>query len=487
MPDWLAKRARLTPQRIGLEAGGEQYTFAQMHRNVAEVAALLAERGVGRGDRVALLLPNGTHFVWTVHALARLGAVSVPLNLRLAAPEMAAQIQEADVSLLVYHSSLAQRAADLAHATRVPILCVDKESTHAPPPTATPFELDRPHTIIFTSGTTGRPKGAMLTFGNHWWSAVGSVLNLGLREGDKWLACVPLFHVSGLSILMRSVIYGIPAVVHERFEPARVNAAIEYGGVTIVSVVSNMLARLLDERGDRPYPPSFRCFLAGGGPVPEILLERCRELGVPVVQTYGLTETASQVVTLAPEDAFRKLGSAGKPLFPVEVRIALEGRDAEPGEAGEILVRGPNVMAGYYKRPEETARALRGGWLHTGDVGYLDDEGFLYVLDRRSDLIISGGENVYPAEVEAALASHPAVAEAAVIGREDADWGAVPVAFVKLRPGRVVTEDELARHCRELLAGYKVPREVRFVDELPRNASGKLVRSALREELSRDG
>lgn len=487
MQDWLAKRAAVTPERTGLEVGGERYTFAQMNREAEKVSSLLSARGVRQGDRIALLLPSGTHFVWTVHAVARVGAISVPLNLRLAAAEMLAQIEDAEVSLLIYHSTLSARAEELMEGCGVPGLCIDTEQGSGMAPRPVPFSLDRTHTIIFTSGTTGRPKGAMLTLGNHWWSAIGSVLNLGLHEGDKWLACVPLFHVSGLSILMRSVIYGIPALVHERFDPARVNAAIDSEGVTIVSVVSSMLARLLAERGSRPYPDTLRCVLVGGGPVPLSLLERCRDLSVPVVQTYGLSETASQVVTLAPQDALRKLGSAGRPLFPVEVRIVANGGEAQPGEPGEIVVRGPNVMAGYYKRPAETAQALRGGWLHTGDIGYLDDEGFLYVLDRRTDLIISGGENVYPAEVESALVAHPAVAEAAVVGKDDAEWGAVPVAFVKLHPGHGVTVAELEGHCRKFLAGYKVPKEIRFVDKLPRTASGKLIRSELREELRRDG
>jgi O-succinylbenzoic acid--CoA ligase len=349
---------------------------------------------------------------------------------------------------------------------------------------AAPVRVDpaAPHSIIYTSGTTGRPKGAVLTYGNHLWSALGSCLNLGLHADDRWLACMPLFHVGGLSILLRSVIYGIPVVVHGAFDPAAVNRAIDRDGVTIVSVVSVMLQRMLEERGGRPYPPSLRCVLAGGGPVPEDLLRACAERGVPVVQTYGLTEAASQVATLAPEDALRKLGSAGKPLPPTEVRIADgEGRPLPPGAPGEILVRGPTVMAGYRGRPEETAGALRDGWLHTGDVGYLDAGGYLYVLDRRSDLIISGGENVYPAEVETALREHPDVLDAGVFGVPDARWGQTVAAAVVRRPRSGVTEGGLQAHCGERLAPYKVPRYVRFVEALPRNAAGKLLRQALRE------
>jgi O-succinylbenzoic acid--CoA ligase len=328
----------------------------------------------------------------------------------------------------------------------------------------------------------GRPKGVMLTYGNHLWSAVGSALNLGLRGDDRWLACLPLFHVGGLAILMRSVIYGVSVVLQRGFDPAAVNRAIDDEGVTIVSLVSSMLQRMLEARGERPYPPGLRCVLVGGGPVPRPLLEECARRGVPAVQTYGLTEAASQVATLAPEDALRKLGSAGKPLLPIELRI--EGEDGKvlpAGEPGEIVVRGPVVTPGYLNRPEETKRVLRDGWLHTGDFGRLDEEGYLYLLDRREDLIVSGGENVYPAEVEEVLESHPAVLEVGVAGLADERWGRLVAATVVLRPGEAASEEELLAFCRARLAPYKLPKRLRFADGLPRNASGKLLRRALRE------
>jgi o-succinylbenzoate---CoA ligase len=322
--------------------------------------------------------------------------------------------------------------------------------------------------VIYTSGTTGRPKGAILTYGNHWWSAIASALNLGLVPSDSWLACLPLFHVGGLSILLRSVIYGITAVVHSRFDAAAVNHAIDHDGVSTVSVVSRMLERMLSERGDRPFPSTLRCVLLGGGPAPLPLLERALVAGAPVVQTYGLTETASQVATLSPEDAVRKVGSAGKPLMGTQVQI---------GPDGEIWVRGPTVSPGYLHEPPRAD-----AWLRTGDLGYLDDEGYLSVLDRRDDLIVSGGENVYPAEVEAALLAHPAVEEAGVYGVPDAEWGARVAAAVVLRSGWVLSADEVSAFCGERLAGYKVPREVEFRAALPRNAAGKLVRRELRAE-----
>jgi o-succinylbenzoate---CoA ligase len=476
MPDWLAARAGLSPARLALAAGGEQLTFRELDRRARGVARRLAGLGIRAGDRVAFLLRSGVPTVELVHGAGRMGAVLVPLNVRLAPAELAWQVADVRARLLLYDEANRAAAGEA-------VLALSVEQFAALPEVDVPLreriDLAAVHTIVYTSGTTGRPKGAMLTYGNHWWSAVGSALNLGLRDDDRWLAPLPLFHVGGLAILMRSVIYGIPALVHDGFDPAAVNRAIDEDGVTLVSVVSSMLHRMLDARAGRPYPPALRHVLLGGGPAPLPLLEECLRRGVPVVQTYGLTETASQAATLPPEDALRKPGSAGKPLLPTELRIERDGRTVLPGEAGEIVVRGPTVTPGYADRPEETARALRGGWLHTGDIGRLDDDGYLYVLDRRTDLIISGGENVYPAEIEAVLAAHPAVAEAGVAGQDDTRWGCVPVAFVVLRPGASATSEELTAFCRERLARYKVPTRVHVVDALPRNAAGKLLRHKL--------
>ena len=276
--------------------------------------------------------------------------------------------------------------------------------------------------------------------------------------------------------------------MQEAFDPAGVNRAIDEEGITIVSVVGVMLARMLEERGERPYPDTLRCVLVGGGPVARPLLEECARRGVPVVQTYGLTEAASQVVTLAPEDALRRIGSAGRPLFTTEVRVEGEdGRALAPGTAGEIVVRGPTVTPGYLNDPEATDRLLRDGWLRTGDIGELDSDGYLYVLDRRDDLIVSGGENVYPAEVEEVLRSHPAVLDAGVVGLADERWGQTVAATVALRAGAEVGEEALLAFCRSRLASYKTPARLRFVERLPRNAAGKLLRHALREEWSTEG
>jgi O-succinylbenzoic acid--CoA ligase len=450
VPDWLRQRAHVTPERLAVTFEDQRWTFAELDRRVDGATAALRGLGVCRGQRVGLLAPNSAAWVVAVHALMRLGAVLVPINTRLTQTEIDWQRRDADVERVLDEAMLNDL---LAHP---PEPRVDRD-----------FDLDAWHSIIYTSGTTGRPKGAILTYANHWWSAVASALNLGLLPDDRWLACLPMFHVGGLSILLRGVICGITAVVHERFDPALVNRAIDEDGVTLVSVVSAMLDRMLVERGERPYPPTLRCVLLGGGPAPLALLERAIRARAPVVQTYGLTETASQVVTLAPDDAVRKLGSAGKPLMGSQIRIAADG---------EILVRGPSVSPGYLNQPP------RRGWLYTGDLGYLDEEGYLYVLDRRDDLIISGGENIYPAEVEAALVAHPAVKEAGVIGLADPEWGQTVGAVVALEPGHTATAQELIAFCRERLAGYKVPRRIEFRQGLPRNASGKLLRRELQVE-----
>ena len=450
VPDWLQQRADSTPERLALVAETERFSFAELDRRVDAAAFMLRERGISPGQHVGIRAPNGAGFVVGVHALMRLGAVLVPLNIRLTAPEIEWQTHDAELAMMLDEPFLEA----LLEAPPAPRLSRE-------------FELEQPHSIVYTSGTTGRPKGAILTYGNHWSSATASALNLGLVPGDSWLACLPLFHVGGLSILLRSVVYGIPAVVHARFEPGQVNQAIDAGSVTIVSVVSTMLNRLLDERADRPFPPTLRVVLLGGGPAPLPLLERALQARAPVVQTYGLTETASQVVTLAPEDAVRKVGSAGKPLMGSQIRIEADG---------EICVRGPTVSPGYLHQP----RRMPGAWLRTGDLGYLDADGYLYVLDRRDDLIVSGGENVYPSEVEAALLAHPAVDEAGVVGLPDPEWGRTVAAVVKLKTAQTTTPAELIAFCRQRLAAYKVPRRVEFQDTLPHNAAGKLLRRELR-------
>jgi O-succinylbenzoic acid--CoA ligase len=327
--------------------------------------------------------------------------------------------------------------------------------------------------VIHTSGTTASPRPIELSYGNFLWSALGSAVALGLDPRERWLCALPLSHVGGVSILLRSAIYATTAVVHERFELDRVASALGDGQVTLVSLVATTLARLLD--AGLSSPPHLRCALTGGGPVPAALLERARAAGVPVSLTYGLTESCSQVTTapvagIVAEDVSAEGGGdsdageqAGPPLFCTRVRIAADG---------EILVRGPTVAPGALA-PD--------GWLHTGDLGSLDGRGRLRVSGRKGDTIVSGGENVAPAEVEAVLEGHPQVLEAAVLGRADPQWGEAVTAIVVVRPGSELDGEALRAHCARLLAPYKVPKQVVFVaDPLPRTRSGKLLRRELR-------
>jgi O-succinylbenzoic acid--CoA ligase len=475
MPEWLAARARSGGDHLALRSGAVDLTFAALDLRAAALARRLEAAGVRPSTRVAALMHNGAPFVILMHAVARAGGIFVPLNTRLAPVELTWQLADAKVEIVVATADLVDRAAAAAaESRRARVMSWEEirpgadaggDREHRQSRTV---RLADPQAIVYTSATSGRPKGVMLSFGNHWWSAVGSVLNLGLHRDDRWLAPLPLYHVGGMSILWRSVIYGMTAVVLERFDPAEVNRAIDEDGVTIASVVSTMLQRMLDVRGDRQYPAALRAVLLGGGPASPALIERCLALGVPVAPTYGLTEAASQVATLLPDEVRRRRGSAGRPLLPNEVRV----------DNGEILVRGPAVMMGYADRPDATARVLTDGWLRTGDLGYLDEDGYLYVLDRREDLVISGGENIYPAEVEAVLREHPAVDDAAVAGLPDATWGQVAAAAVVCRPGASVSEAALIAHCEARLARYKVPRMIAFVADLPRSSGGKILRLA---------
>jgi O-succinylbenzoic acid--CoA ligase len=338
--------------------------------------------------------------------------------------------------------------------------------------------------VLYTSGTSGRPKGAILTFASLIASARAQARLLGPSEpSDRWLLCMPLFHVGGLSILIRSALAGSAVVLYERFEVERVSEALEREGITHVSFVATMLTRVLEHRRARRAPESLRCVLLGGGPASSALLEQAIGLGYPIAPTYGLTEAASQVATRPPqvpvgpgEDPAAGL----RPLPGVELRIVDEGRRVlGPGAVGEIEVRGPIVMAGYLDDPAASARALRDGWLSTGDLGWLDSAGGLRVLDRRADLIISGGENVYPAEVEAVLTAHPQVAEAGVVGLDDPVFGQRPYAFVVWRGEAELEVEILLRWCRDRLAAFKRPVGIQAIESLPRTASGKLIRRSL--------
>jgi o-succinylbenzoate---CoA ligase len=439
LDNWLAQRAQSCPDRTALVADGAEMTYAELEAEAIWVARRLAAHGVRRGSTAALTMHPRREQVVLAHALMKVGATLLPLSPRLTAAERDSIVAaEEPIADLDDPGELTQTEADL--------------------PLLGEHDMDDVCARVLTSGSSGTPKPIGLTYGNFLWNAVGSGFNIGVDPADRWLCCVPLSHIAGLGIIMRSVIYGTAAVVHDGFDVDDVAASLERDGISVVSVVATMLTRLLEAGADLSGP---RAILVGGGPVPEEALKEAIGRGATVVQTYGLTETCSQVTTLAPADAGRKIGSAGRPLLTTHLRIL----------DGEILVQGPTVAPG---------RADAEGWLHTGDLGHIDEEGFLYVKDRIDDLIVSGGENVVPAEVEEVLLRHPEVADAAVIGREDPEWQQAVTAVVVLEAGSRLTPDDLRRHCSESLAGFKVPKRVELAAALPRTPSGKLMRRALR-------
>lgn len=474
-PNWIKQRAYLTPNRVALSFLDEQWTFKELYLKSVSLAYKLNTLRLTSGKRVAILAPSTPPLIELLYGCMQAQCEMVLLNGRLAKQELAYQVEDAEVdAILVADEELAKLPDD---ARIIPFSKL-YETTESKYEIAAQWDEDFALTIMYTSGTTGFPKGVCQTVSNHSSSAVSSALNLGISENDTWLCTVPIFHISGFSIVVRSLLYGMKIRLYEKFDAEKCAQEIIEGTVTKMSVVSVILENILSEmeRAGQKAHPQFTTALAGGGPVPVDYLKRAEKLELRVAQTYGMTETSSQTATLANEDAMTHIGSAGKPLFFNEIKI-----DAKDGESiGEILIRGPHVTPKYIGRFKDKPTTTN-GWLHTGDVGYLDEEGYLYVVDRRSDLIISGGENIYPAEIENILLGHPYVKEAGVCGMEHDKWGQVPVAFIVAK--KQMTEQEMIDFCTEHLANYKVPKQVHFVTHLPRSGSNKLLRRKLMQLL----
>jgi O-succinylbenzoic acid--CoA ligase len=481
MQDWLAAQAAATPNGTALVFQGRSWSFAELNSEVAEYCSRLAGLGLSAGSRAAVHLPNSPAYVGLIFALARSGLTLVALNTRLSIAELSAQVEQAQVSLVI--SDQSEIANTLSQPPqRLALHLEEFLELPAKPFQPLPLDLQALQGIIFTSGTGGNPKGAMLTFGNHFWNAVGSTARLGMLPQDRWLNPLPLYHVGGLAALFRCCIFGATYLLPESFDSQAVLEQTIYDQATLVSVVPTMLYRMLQQADWKA--PDVRAVLLGGAAASGELLQECIAQKLPVALTYGLTESASQVATMPPQGVIGKPGSVGRALLNTKLRIANKEDQALPlGEAGEICVAGPTVMAGYVDDQQATEKTLRNGRLHTGDIGYLDDQGDLWVLARRNDLIVSGGENIYPAEVEQILRQHPAVKDVCVVGLLDVEWGQKVAALVAVQAGSQVDESELLEFSRARLARYKQPRWLRFVEYLPLTASGKVDRRRVREML----
>jgi fatty-acyl-CoA synthase len=489
---WLAKRAWLDGAREALVQEGRGLTYRELDQRATRLASALRGLGVGRMDRVSALVSNCIEFVDLYFATARIGALLVPLNWRLAPPELDYQLADCAARLLFVGQEHASLAARLASPPRSIALGAEYEALLASAPAASldaaaQARFNDPHLILYTAGTTGHPKGAVLTHANVFWNCLNVSEPIGLGPSDTTISLLPFFHSGGIGLFLIPTLYaGGRVAIMRRFEPGELlELARRFGVRVIFGVPAIWLELLKREDFQRSRLPSVEVCMSGGAPHPLSVMEAVAARGFTFLQGYGLTETAPGGTLMPIRDWRRKLATAGKPFLHVDLRVVDDdGRRCPPEAIGEVQFHGPSVFAGYWRRPEATVEAFTpDGWFRSGDLGYLDDEGFLTLVDRKKDMVISGGENVYSAEVEDALFAHPDVAEAAIIGVPDERWGEAVCAFVVLRPGARATADELIAHSRTRLAKYKTPKYVVFVDALPRNAAGKVLKRQLREEV----
>ena len=501
---FLGKRAQLSP---GVEAfvdvaSGRRLTYAELDARCNRTADVLRRQGVRKGDRVALLLMNSPEYLESFFALAKLGAIAVPLNWRLVPDELAFILGDSGARTLIFGAEFASAVADLqargragtalerwlrvgADAGRTPFAesYADLQAAASDREPEIGASGDDDLYIMYTSGTTGLPKGVVHSHDTAMWACLTISATSESRYRDRYLVALPLFHVGALTPITANVYQGITNVVMRAFDPAQTWRLIESEKIDCMLAVPAMLNFMLQvpERDQVDFS-RLRWCMSGASPVPVSLIEAYAKLGIEIHQVYGLTESCGPACLTSPEDALRKAGSTGKAFFHTEVRVVDEdGKDVVAGATGEVIIRGRHIMKGYWNRPDATADALRDGWLYSGDLGTRDAEGFVYIQDRKKDMIISGGENVYPAEIENVILTCPGVRDVAVIGQPCAKWGESPLAVVvAAEPGGLTAADVIA-HTQGKLARYKQPRAVEFIDVIPRNPTGKVLKRLLRE------
>jgi fatty-acyl-CoA synthase len=504
--DWLARREMLTPNKTALIVWetSERVSYCDLNARANRMANFLHQRlGIAQGDRVSILAANSAEYLALLFACGKLGAILVPLNWRLTARELAFMVNDSAPKALFYGPEYAAVVDELRPGVEVrQFVALDQArpgdvaayagiqvGSAATPPPAVEFGPEQPWAILYTGGTTGLPKGAILTHGNITWNSINTIVSWGLREDDIIPSFTPMFHTGGLNVFVNPLIHiGGTSILAKGFDTEQAIDIIGQARVTVLFQVPTMFTLLAaSPRFPAADFSSLRYCISGGAPCPAALYQTYWDRGLAFKQGYGLTEAGPNTFYLHPDDIRRKIGSVGKPLFHIDLRIVQDdGRDAPQGQVGELLIRGPHVTPGYWNRPEATAETIVDGWLHTGDLATQDNEGFYYIVDRKKDMFISGGENVYPTEVEDVIYLHPAVLEAAVIGVADAKWGEVGRAIVTLKSGKTLTETELLDFCRERLARFKAPKSVVFAPSLPKSAANKILKRTLRDMYAKD-
>jgi len=499
---WLTKRAFLSGDREALVDGERRLTYRELNHRVNRLAGSLQALGLSHGDRCAILAYNCLEYVEVIFATAKLGLILVPLNWRLSPAELAFNFSDSGSETLIFAAEFAQVVEQLKTQAAIKRMIVlgSKVTSEAEvyddllarqsdnePTVDQPVGLDTAHIIMYTAGTTGRPKGAVLSQGASFWNAINLALDMNFTPDDRNLSVLPMFHIGGIGLFTLPVLYTGGAVIIQRtFDPAETLRLLKEEKITLFFGVAAVFLFLIQHSDFNAEAfANVRVVMSGGAPLPESLVRQYHQAGIVLQQGFGMSEAAPSIATLSKDLALEKAGSIGRALFHVEARV-VDGKmnDLPAGAKGELVIRGPNLMQGYWNRPDATKEAFEGGWFHTGDIARMDADGDLYIVDRKKDMFISGGENVYPAEVENAIFELPQVAETAVIGIKDEKWGEVGLAVVSLKPKEQLNAEDIMAFLKERLAKYKVPKQVIFVDQLPRNAAGKVLKNKLREEYS---
>lgn len=498
--DWIKKWSILQPHKEALFFNDHPITYLEFNHRINQLSHFLLTNGIGKGDRVAVLLYNGPSYLELFFALSKIGAILVPLNWRLAGPEIAFILKDSGPRLILFEPEFEKVVASIRPLLNLsngdyisvgnpcPDWAIEYEEAIAKYPIHEPFDVptsgdEDPHIIMYTSGTTGVPKGAVLSHRKTFFNVLNADIIYHLTSRDIMIVSRPLFHSGGLLVESAPILYkGGTLLLKKRFRPEEILETIERYRVTILELAATVYQFILQQCDLSRYDlRSVRCYFTGGERIPISLLKDYYQRGIVISQIFGQTE-ASTITFLPSERAIEKIGSVGLPVFHGEVRIVdKEGREVGPEEVGEIIIRGPTLMSGYWNRPDLTAETIREGWLYTGDLAKKDKEGYVYIVDREKDMYISGGENVYPAEIEKVFFAHPKVLDVGIIGVPDGKWGEVGKAYLVLKPGERMNVEEATTYLQGKIAKYKIPKYIEFVQELPKTASGKIQKFILKE------